>query len=288
MENKTMENVIKTIKNNHKIEEIKLIKTHGGLFHADEVCCVAILRMLGCEADVERVFKLDGDEDESVLTLDILGAKFDHHMKDMRPAYEDGTHYASFGLLCQHLGLTEVCGEEFAALVKAVDNADNGEGETRPYISEVVSSFNPSWNEDGSPSARKEAFEQAVDVAKTLLERVIASSVAKAEADAIATEALKKSTDAVVVLEKFVPWEGIITADTGKKVVVFKGLRNDWNARLVPVEPGSFETAAHFPKEWWGAETENLPEGITFCHASGFMLAGTTREAVLAAARMAE
>jgi uncharacterized UPF0160 family protein len=288
MEIKT-KTIMQNVAKKHKIEEIKLIKTHGGLFHADEVCCVAILRMLGCTAHADRVFKLDGDEDESVLTLDILGAKFDHHIKDMCPAYEDGTHYASFGLLCQHLGLTEVCGEEFAAFVKAVDNSDNGEGETRPYISEVVSSFNPSWNEDGSPLARKEAFEQAVDIAKTLLERVIISSVAKAEADAIATEALEKSTDAVVELEKFVPWEDIITADTGKKVVVFKGLRNDWNARLVPVKPGSFETVAHFPKEWWGATEENLPEGITFCHASGgFMLAGTTREAVLAAARMAE
>ena len=274
---------------NINIKGITEIKTHGGLFHADEVCCVAILRLLGCTAPVERVFKLNGDEGDNVLTLDILGADFDHHMaREECPAYEDGTHYASFGLLCKALGLLTEYGEDFTALVKAIDNADNGEGEDRPYISEVVSSFNPSWNEDGSPTARNAAFEKAVEVAKMLLERVIVASKAKAQADAIATEALEASNDTVVELPKFVPWESIITAETGKKVVVFQGLRGDWNARLVPTEPGSFATIAHFPKEWWGAPAENLPEGITFCHATGFMLAGATREAVLEAAYKAE
>ena len=174
---------------------ITLIKTHGGLFHADEVCCIAILRILGCTAPVERVFSLDGSEDDSVLTLDIVGAKYDHHMaREFCPTYDDGSHKASFGLLCEALGILEEYGEEFSSLVKAVDNADNGEGETIPYISEVVSSFNPSWKEDGSIAARNEAFERAVEVAKTLLERVIASSKAKAEADAAAATGTDWST----------------------------------------------------------------------------------------------
>lgn len=271
-----------------EIKNIKKIITHGGLFHADEVCCVAILRILGCEVPVERIFKAPEEKEEGTIVIDLLNGDFDHHMaKDMCPAYEDGTHYASLGLLCKDLGLCEEYGEDFANLVKSIDNADNGEG-NRPYISEAISSLNPIWAEDGSAKSRDAAFEKAVELAKILLERVIISSKAKKEGTKIVEEALKESSDTVVILPKYVPWEHIITAETGKKVVVFKGARGDWNARLVPIDPTSFETIVHFPQEWWGAPAEKLPEGITFCHATGFLLAGETKEAVLKAAYMAK
>lgn len=262
------------------------IITHNGKFHADDVCCVAILEIINNEkVVVERTNKCPETWDRSnTIVVDLLGGDYDHHMpKENCPTYEDGTHYASFGQLCKAFKID--FGKQFAEIVKKIDNNDNGEGEEVNYISKAINSMNPPWNE----TMTDEHFMAAVELAKTLLNSVIKTSMAQAEADAIALQAINDSGESkIVVLPKYVPWQNIITAQTDKTVVVFESNRGGYVGQLIPVEPGSFETVAHFPKAWHGATKENLPSGINFCHASGFMIIGETIQDVVDAAKLAK
>lgn len=70
------------------------IITHSGQFHADEVLAIALLRLIGCEAPIERTYTPTPEDfaDSRVFVLDVgkqydpkLG-NFDHHQDQQLPA----------------------------------------------------------------------------------------------------------------------------------------------------------------------------------------------------------
>ena len=86
------------------ISELQEVYTHGGKFHADDVCTVALLRFFGFNGKVNRVFKISDELKESgALIFDIGNTEFDHHDKAAMEYYEDHCPMAAFGKVARNI-----------------------------------------------------------------------------------------------------------------------------------------------------------------------------------------
>ncbi len=260
--------------------------THSGTFHADDVFSTALLRLIYPDFQVTRGNKVPEDFDGIV--YDVGMGEFDHHQADARKR-ADGTPYAAFGLLWEKYGAMLV-GEKEAAnfdrqFVSAIDDADNGR--TQCELSVTVSWFNPEWDSPDSPDER---FAQAVDYAEGILRRYLSQAAARSRAAEIVEKAMAESTDSVVILPRFVPWQAVLV-DTDKKFCVFPDGRGGWAGQGVPPELNSFKTKIPFPEEWAGADAEKLHQidpKFNFCHRARFYLSASDAEAAARLCRLAE
>ncbi|NRA24617.1 MAG: MYG1 family protein, partial [Oleispira sp.] len=138
------------------------IATHNGNFHADDVFSVAALKCvipsfkLIRTRDLELIAKAD-------IVLDVGGeydpeaGRFDHHQRGGAGERENGIPYSSFGLIWQKYGL-EICGDNQdiansvdSGLVSTIDAVDCGHVEAVAQgisLSQTISMFNPTWQED--------------------------------------------------------------------------------------------------------------------------------------------
>lgn len=251
--------------------------THGGVFHADDVFAAALLRILNPDIVIERGFKVPAAFNGIV--FDIGGGEFDHHAEP-RATRENGVPYAAFGKLWAVYG-PQLVGHDQAkwldeTFIQALDSTDNG-GNPNP-LSGVIAGMNPLWDCGEDQTA---CFEQAVDLAYQMLKRQIQGCESREAAAAVAERAINQ-TGEIAVLDAFAPVMNRLIG-SGKAFLVFPSNRGGWNAQVVPVAVNSRVPVLPFPQEWWGASKEALPDGVTFCHASGFMLAAVTREAAIAA-----
>ena len=268
----------------HNIDGISIPATgytHAGIFHADELFCTALFRILNPEFKVTRGFK--PEESNADVIYDIGGGEFDHHGE---PEFRDdgaGVPYASFGKVWRKYGclfLNEAGQKRFdQQFVERLDSHDNGG--TRNQLSEVISSLNPNW--DDPTETPDTQFQIALDFVQGILERQIVSTQAFEKAEGIANDV--KGQDTVVgVIEHFAPIIGYLAGNqSNKKFLVYPAIRGGWNAQVIPVAPGSRDPKCPFPKEWWGQPKVNLPDDITFCHNTGFMIAASTKEAAIKA-----
>lgn len=260
------------------INEINRIYTHSGVFHADEVSCVALLRVLGFTGEVIRVSRAPEAVHEDEIVLDIGGRYdddhwFDHHQADC-PVRENGVKYATFGLLVKHFGICSEAGfENFdTRFVCGIDARDNGQWELlKEYpspIGELVRLLNPNWDSSESESER---FEEAVTIVQRVIELEFDRRRSGIRADAEIKKAVEAGKNGVIVLEGFLPWKdslkriGNVCGDgTWVKCAVFPS-RGEWV---------SFTLSGVFPAEW----NSNPPEGCNSAHAAGFMIACETKE----------
>jgi uncharacterized UPF0160 family protein len=264
--------------------------THGGKFHADDVFSTAVLRMLCPGFTVKRVLSVPEDTD-GYIVYDTGGGEFDHHGAEIK-CRPDGRRYASFGLIWERYGAYLTGSEEIKNaidedFIAPMDESDNG-GE-KDMVSGIISAFNPPWNSDGNTDV---AFEEAVDIAVTILTRLIAHEAAAKEADSEVREALDAMENGIVVLKRFAPWTKILVG-TDALFVIYPSMRGGYNVQGVPISKDSRELRVSFPEKWCGLEDEKLVEasgidGLVFCHRSGFLLAADTFEAALSAAEKAK
>jgi uncharacterized UPF0160 family protein len=260
------------------IKEIHKVYTHSGVFHADEVSCVALLKILGFTGEVIRTPKAPEAVHEDEIVIDIGGRYdddhwFDHHQADC-PVRENGVKYATFGLLVRHFGICNEPGfENFdTRFACGIDARDNGQWDLlKEYpspIGELVRLLNPNWDSEESVSER---FEEAV----ALVQRVIELEFDRRRSGIRADEQIKKAVEAgqngVIILDGFLPWKdslkrvGNVCGDgTWVKCAVFPS-RGEWV---------SFTLSGVFPAEW----NTNPPEGCNSAHAAGFMIACETKE----------
>ena len=259
--------------------------THAGIFHADELFCTALFRILNPEFKVTRGF--NPEESNADVIYDIGGGEFDHHGE---PEFRDdgtGIPYASFGKVWRKYGclfLNEAGQKRFdRQFVERLDAHDNGGA--RNQLSEVISSLNPNW--DDPTETPDTQFQIALNFVQGILQRQIVSAQAFEKAENIANDV--KNQDTVVgVIEHFAPIIGYLAGNqSDKKFLVYPAIRGGWNAQVIPVAPGSRDPKCPFPKEWWGQPKDRLPDGITFCHNTGFMIAASTKEAAIKACAVA-
>jgi len=269
----------------------KTIATHNGNFHADDVFSIAALKnifpsfKLIRTRDLELIGKAD-------IVVDVGGehdpdtGRFDHHQRGGAGQRENGIPYSSFGLIWQKYGLDicqgnqDVANAVDAGLVSTIDAIDCGHVEgvsTGISLSQTISMFNPTWQED---SHFDTCFDEAVDFASRVLTRFIASANGGISAKAIVAKAIENAEDPrVIVLEKYTPWKRTVHALSEEALyVIYPSQTGEWRIQTVPVELGSFEDRKSLPKAWAGLSGKELKEitdieDAMFCH-NGLFIAG--------------
>ena len=256
--------------------------THAGKFHADDVFATALLQILRPDIKITRGFVVPDDFDGIV--YDVGFGMFDHH-QEPRECRPNGVPYAALGLLWRVLG-PGLVGERQARLIdenfiQPLDLNDNT-GEQNS-LCDAIGFFNPVWD---SKEDQDTCFFKAVAVAKQILENQIASANAVNRADEKVQQAYKNSRDGIVVLPCYLPWKnGLYKTDA--LFVIYPSQRGGWSAQCV-TDHKTKRPKLPFPQSWAGQPQEVIEQksgipGISFCHASRFLITAKDKETALAA-----
>ncbi len=278
-----------------------MIITHSGRFHADEVFAVAMILMIE-EHEVIRT-----RDEEKIKTADIVldvGAeynpetlRFDHHQNSFTRAREDGTPFATAGLVWEFYGKRILADkglkgdyeQAFAQrwvdskIISDVDAVDNGvfSQDPRPSISLVIAMMNEPSDE---PERQAIAFKNAVELTTGILKNFIKAAIKEAE-NVVELEAYAETVgdDGVLVMDKNVPFKDFIRNHPKIKRVVYPRAEDQFGVFCNGNEN-------HLPERFRGLRTEelNAASGLTdtiFCHKSGFMAVALSLESVLFLAR---
>lgn len=273
--------------------------THGGTFHADEVfACVVLARCM--DVKLVRVLSVPDDLPKNVLVFDIGGGKYDHHQSD-KAVRANGVPYAAFGLIWKDYGkrfLSElgcpdgylnrvfsVLEKKFVVGMDAYDNGVNwneGQG-TEKGLSLVMGLYNPTWLESGGANR---AFTQAVQVADTVLTRMALNYIAGVRAEDALETAIKESTSHYLVLNKYLPWKGVLLSSKQPKAaeiwyVIYPSNRGGYCCQCVPAGVDTFEQRHPVPEQWRGNPKATGVEDCVFVHQTGFLATMKTLEGAL-------
>lgn len=260
-------------------KNVLAIQVHGGVFHADDVCVVALFKALNMvNLKVIRDFKIHEEADivadvGKQYSVDGEQLMFDHH-QDL-PLRADGTKPSALGLVADWL-LTPEVRAKLDRFITPIERLDNGQelrkGEVN-YFS-FVACFNSCWNEDISQDFQ---FFQAVEMAINVWQRIFASIEAEAEATEIVADAIAKCENGFAVLAKGgMPWQALVVKhneeheDKILRVGYMDHFRGQFNVQAVPDALGSKGMLQPLPESWL---TENKPEGLIFCHQARFLAA---------------
>lgn len=286
--------------------------THSGSFHADDVLAAAALRLAKPSVTILRSRDMDQLNAADILfdvgrVFDPATCRFDHHQLEYKEARENGIPYSSFGLVWRELG-DRLCGSVAAAnrvdisLVQGVDAVDCGvtlSKEVVPVklmsISAVLGSFNQGWQDLTTPEAINAAFEQAVSVAKIVLENAIREAKGFEQAKAVVEQGTLLENGRLLLLEHGVPWkETVLESSKYDQLlyVVFPDSQAKWHLSCVPDKAGSFSNRKSLPAAWAGLDGDELDKvtgikGCVFCHRARFVGGHTTKEGVIEMAKLA-
>ncbi|MBO5349457.1 MAG: MYG1 family protein [Clostridia bacterium] len=285
--------------------------THAGKFHADEVFGTILLEQIYKNINLIRLPEVDNINLEEKIVYDIGGGKFDHHQIGGNGQRESGIKYAAFGLLWKEYGKKYLetlncnniddCFKMFdKSFVQFIDAGDNGQIPFEKIeirletLSDVIESFNPRWNEDIDPDIK---FAEALEIAKKIFENKIQSVISKCAAKEFVEDAIEKSENGILILDKFMPYQEFVLESKKKKAeeilyAVFKSNRTGYTIRAIPKALGSFENRKRFPQEWAGLRNEDLQKvtGIktaTFCHNACFICVANEFDDALKLAKLA-
>lgn len=282
--------------------------THGGVFHSDEVMATVILSKILEDVTILRTFDIPKNLDPSIIVYDIGGGKYDHHQKGGNGQRENGIPYSSCGLIWKKIGLAlikklEAPNPELVwsiidrDLVQGIDAIDNGAKLKSDYsakamtVPRAISGFNPTWDSDEDFD---EAFLRAISFAEMIFDNELKNAIAQAKAKVFVEDAINKSSDHVMVLNRFVPWQEFIFSSNNPQaddlwVVVYPARRGGYNWQLVPDSLGSFNSRRSILPSWKGLSGIKLQKvtGVadaTFCHNAGFIGGAESLEGALALA----
>lgn len=294
------------------------IATHNGVFHADDVAAVTVLRCMnsivwGGSVQVRRT------RDRAVIeaadfVVDVgaeyspLAGRYDHHQTGGAGIERaNGIPYSSFGLVWAEFGKV-ICGRQDVAdeierlLVMPIDAADCGmrlyeggvafaPGVSSYSLSQVISSFNPV---DGE-STFDEAFDEACLFFRSFLMRSIGASTARIDRQAAVMKAAERATDPrIIELADGAPgWKDVVCQFRHALYVVFPAETGDeWMVQCVPPTADSFDKRKALPELWAGlrdtefAQLTDVADAV-FCHNGRFIAGARSKEGALRLAQMA-
>jgi uncharacterized UPF0160 family protein len=285
----------------------KLLVTHNGTFHADDIFATAALSIL-----LNEDIKVVRTRDEEMFTkgdyiYDVGGEydptrnRFDHHQHGGAGKRENGIPYAAFGLVWKTYG-EQICGSQDVAnkldesLVQSIDAHDNGinlytlKGDIAPYLIEnMFDSFRPTWKEEEEYDT---PFMEVLEIAKKFLRRAIVRARDSLDAKSFVQKAYEEAVDKrIIVLDGAYPWQGVL-GDYPEPLYVVCFKTGMWRVLCVRKDKESFENRKSLPESWAGLRDEELARvsGVpdaTFCHNGRFLAVAKSKEGALALAQKA-
>jgi uncharacterized UPF0160 family protein len=280
--------------------KMKIVATHDGSFHADEVFAIAILKMVYPKIKIIRT--RDPKEYSKANYLVDIGLKynpkkgyFDHHQKEGAGKRKNQVPYSSAGLVWKHFGLKITKDKGIferidKRMIQSVDVEDNGVqikchvGNFVPYtINAVIATFRLSVKN----KKFEDSFNKAVNFAKELLEREISYLTNANKEKKIVEKLIKKSKNKeYLVLPKQYAWQMAIDKYLELKFVVYPYSKDLWAAKTIPKKGAIFEYRKLFPKQWAGLKKEQFEikshvKGAEFCHNKRFVMFAKTKKAII-------
>ncbi|HPN67069.1 MAG TPA: MYG1 family protein [bacterium] len=279
------------------------IATHDGRFHADELLAIAIMGDIfpNEKIEVERCSRKNVSADADY-RIDVGGKfdpatnNFDHHIKGWSEKRENGIPYASAGLVWKYFGPTkyrqEVVDKVDERFVQIVDARDNGLSNNDSFY-ELLFNFNPNWDEDETEVDKN--FCEALQIVKTVFNKLLRAVIAEVEASDLIKESLERSDgQKYIVLEKSnLPWidpvvefNHKLSEDDKKDFVIYPSISGGWRVIGIPIEKGSFTVRKKLPQSWGGLKGEEfqresgIPDAI-FCHHDRYMAGAEIYESVV-------
>ena len=292
--------------------------THSGVFHADEVFATVFIGKIFPKIELCRMNNVPDDIRGDVIVYDLGGGKYDHHQRSFNECRENGIKYSSFGLLWREFGkeylkkvgvdenfideLYEAFDEQ---LVQGIDATDNGQLHRFKdsdelvvktiSLSNVISSFNPSWDETKKSS--DDCFMEAVKTAEIVFDNFMRRIISAQKAKKSAEKAIEESKDQIMVLDRFFPWQEALFESKDPKAikllyVVFPSNRGGYNVQAVPEQLGGFRQRKPLPSNWSGLSgmefiKKSGVEDATFCHNACFIAGAKTLKGALLLAQKA-
>ena len=237
------------------------VATHKGIFHADEVTAVALLKVFTEDTiEVSRVEHDSTDFSSFDMVIDI-GKKFDGVKLFDHHQYKGGK--SSAGLIWDYIGMQ---GDypKISKLIKMVDDNDTGVAKAEPFeYSSLLKCYN---HRDIYSQAQEKQFDKAVKFAQTML-----ISMAEAQEDLVdakeivANSFLFDNNPAILELESFTPhWtsyiNGVVTPHI--KAVVWEDEEDGkYKVKIPSKRLGSFDlNGKALPQD----------DSMEFVHSAGF------------------
>lgn len=300
---------------------LKKIITHDGVFHADDVFAVAILRLIHPAVPVvrtrDRALIQSAMGTSGTYLLDIGGAcypemgLYDHHQPEGAGFREQEGHshewpYATAGLIWKHFGaevvailhpaltldgVAETVRHLDEALIKYIDAVDCGVRlkSSGPSLSALIASFNPSWYEP-----QEDSFPLVIELAQVVLTNFIKRYAGKVLARDTVRQSATRLNGRVLILETCLPWAEVVSNEMPDVLFVAYPVdsmgRQQWQLRATDQALGV--PRIQFPADWAGREHRALAnvtgvESAVFCHRSRHLAGATTLEDALSLALVA-
>ncbi len=287
---------------------MKIVKvaTHDGVFHADEVFALAVLKLC-MEKEDTKIEIIRTRNMEIISSCDMavdvgseynnVKRKYDHHQIDKPATRKNGIPYASFGLIWKHFGCQLTSNKDVweaieQKLVLPIDALDNGVSISVPVfkdiyefsIAQVISSISMFYSED-----QDIAFGKAVEFAMMIVVGEIRKAENKIEGEEIVTKEIKNQGEPkMLILDKYISWEVAVSKFKNVKLVIFPDKRPDrWCIQAARDDLEIFnQDRISFPKDWRGLADEELTatsgiSGSVFCHTGGFFAVTKTKQSAI-------
>lgn len=298
------------------LKKKKIVVTHSGGYHADDVFACAALSLL--YNDHIKILRSRDPEiiAQGDIVLDVGGeydparGRFDHHQIGGAGVRPNGIPYASFGLIWKEFG-EQICGSiEIQALVEnklvmPIDAFDNGvniskntyEGIPSYSINDVLAIFLPVKKEDETKNFEDAAFMKAVALAKLILSSEILQAKAEKEKQDFVNTAYEKSLEKnILVFEEYISRFDVNRCLKDFPDVIYavvpKRDKTQWSIHAIRVVPWEFQARKLFPKSWAGLTNTDLsrvagvPDAL-FCHNGRFLATVVSKESAMKLAQSA-
>jgi uncharacterized UPF0160 family protein len=286
------------------------IVAHDGTFHTDDVFACATLSLVYRDREIEITrSRLEAIIEAADIVVDVGGiydpekGRYDHHQKGGAGARENGIPYASFGLVWKAYGASLAGSEESAKfideqLVQGIDGADNGvlnkvadNGVYCYSVIDIISAMRKTWEET---MTMDEAFMEAVNMATTILERMLAHAQSYAHAQDILETAYVQAPDKQIIdiQSEYPGWYEVMSNHPEPLFVVYEREDGKWSAKGVRNNPVEFAIRKQFPESWAGLRDEELQQAsgvvdAVFCHNERFIAVAQSRQGAVELAQKA-
>ncbi len=294
----------------------KILVTHNGSFHTDDIfaCATVQLYLDGAgygykvvrsreESDFKRgdfVFDVGGiyNEDKN---------RFDHHQKGGAGERANGVGYASFGLVWKKFGSGLSGGQIIADeidkyLVQPIDAHDNGMDvykRVHEYLDpvtfqDIAGIYHPT--EGAEPEEFDKNFLELVRFAKKILTKSIAQAKEQQRVNVYMKERYDGiSNKAVIIVDISVGRHAVTVGALNLPeciYIVYPSRRGEWHVTSARDSMSSTKNRKPLPAAWGGRRDEELQkisgvQDATFCHNMLFLAGAESREGAIALAKAA-